>query len=167
MTRSFWIFEAFLAVAGVLAGLIFHCIFKFYVNPQMQDINWTWMGFITFTMVIAGFPAWLAAKKTSWLRLTVFTNVFNFVLLALVPLWYIAFGSDGMEKTLAWYFSAAWALSGVLPAIFACAGPRWAGASLRAAETRLLFFQTGLKAISCFRAARTFGADSGVSRTLT
>ena len=33
MTRSFWIFEAFLAVAGVLAGLIFHCIFKFYVNP--------------------------------------------------------------------------------------------------------------------------------------
>ena len=71
--------------------------------------------------VIAGFPAWLAAKKTSWLRLTVLTNVFNFVLLALVPLWYIAFGSDGMEKTLAWYFSAAWALSGVLPAIFACA----------------------------------------------
>ena len=87
MTRSFWIFEAFLAVAGVLAGLIFHCIFKFYVNPQMQDINWTWMGFITVTMVIAGFPAWLAAKKTSWLRLTVLTNVFNFVLLALVPLW--------------------------------------------------------------------------------
>ena len=121
MTRSFWIFEAFLAVAGVLAGLIFHCIFKFYVNPQMQDINWTWMGFITVAMVIAGFPAWLAAKKTSWLRLTVLTNVFNFVLLALVPLWYIAFGSDGMEKTLAWYFSAAWALSGVLPAIFACA----------------------------------------------
>ena len=107
MTRSFWIFEAFLAVAGVLAGLIFHCIFKFYVNPQMQDINWTWMGFITVAMVIAGFPAWLAAKKTSWLRLTVLTNVFNFVLLALVPLWYIAFGSDGMEKTLAWYFSAA------------------------------------------------------------
>lgn len=121
MTRSFWIFEAFLAVAGVLAGLIFHCIFKFYVNPQMQDINWTWMGFITVTMVIAGFPAWLVAKKTSWLRLTVLTNVFNFVLLALVPLWYIAFGIDGMEKTLAWYFSAAWALSGVLPAIFACA----------------------------------------------
>lgn len=148
MTRSFWIFEAFLAVAGVLAGLIFHCIFKFYVNPQMQDINWTWMGFITVTMVIAGFPAWLVAKKTSWLRLTVFTNVFNFVLLALVPLWYIAFGSDGMEKTLAWYFSAAWA-------------------SLRAAETRLLFFQTGLKVISCFRAAMTFGSDSGVSRTLT
>ena len=121
MTRSFWIFEAFLAVAGVLAGLIFHCIFKFYVNPQMQDINWTWMGFITVTMVIAGFPAWLVAKKTSWLRLTVLTNVSNFVLLALVPLWFIAFGSDGMEKTLAWYFSAAWALSGVLPAIFACA----------------------------------------------
>ena len=113
MTRSFWIFEVFLAVAGVLAGLIFHCIFKFYVNPQMQDINWTWMGFITVTMLIAGFPAWLAAKKTSWLRLTVLTNVFNYVLLALVPLWYIAFGSDGMEKTLAWYFSAAWALSGV------------------------------------------------------
>ena len=39
MTRSFWIFEAFLAVAGVLAGLIFHCIFKFYVNPQMQEIG--------------------------------------------------------------------------------------------------------------------------------
>lgn len=55
MTRSFWIFEAFLAVAGVLAGLIFHCIFKFYVNPQMQDINWTWMGFITVTM-LSGFP---------------------------------------------------------------------------------------------------------------
>ena len=51
MTRSFWIFEVFLAVAGVLAGLIFHCIFMFYVNPQMLDINWTWMGFITVTML--------------------------------------------------------------------------------------------------------------------
>ena len=51
MMRSFWTFEAFLAVAGVLAGLIFHCIFKFYVNPQMQDINWTWMGFITVAML--------------------------------------------------------------------------------------------------------------------
>ena len=103
MTRSFWIFEAFLAVAGDLAGLIFHYIFKNYVNPQMQEINWTWMGLISATMVIAGFPAWLVAKKTSWLRLTVLTNVFNFVLLALVPLWNIAFGRDGMEETHDWY----------------------------------------------------------------
>lgn len=121
MHRSFWKFEACLAVAGLLACGIFQVISLAFVNPDFTAINWLWVAAIEASMLIAGLPAWAIARKASWSKLALFTNIFNVLLLVLIPISFAFTGGDAFEIAVAGYFVVAWAISGILPIGAACA----------------------------------------------
>lgn len=121
MHRSFWKFEVCLAVAGLIACGIFQVISLAFVNPDFTAINWLWVAAIEASMLMAGLPAWVIARKASWSKLALWTNIFNVLILALIPVSFAMMGGDAFEIAVAGYFVVAWAISGILPIGAACA----------------------------------------------
>lgn len=121
MHRSLWKFEVCLAVAGLAACGIFQVISLTFVNPDFKGINWLWVAAIEASMLIAGLPAWVIARKASWSKLALWTNVFNVLLLTLIPVSFATMGGDAFEVAVAGYFVVAWAISSILPIGAACA----------------------------------------------